>query len=182
MRPDFFRRAVDLVEEYRRPDQEVQHTFQTNGMLIDDDWCAFFKSHNFLVGLSVDGPRELHDAYSVDGQGAQDTSVARQKFVGGSFSLLGLVSGGQIDRYNFETLNTVSTQLQDIVRALRTARCMRGPTVDAAPCDDVQGELIHISLSTMPESPDKAALLAIPTGLTITCTMSICSCRLGRPQ
>jgi uncharacterized protein len=44
----------------------VQHTFQTNGMLLDDDWCVFFKEHNFLVGLSVDGPRELHDTYRVD--------------------------------------------------------------------------------------------------------------------
>ena len=41
----------------------VQHTFQTNGILLDDDWCAFFKEHDFLVGLSVDGPREFHDAY-----------------------------------------------------------------------------------------------------------------------
>jgi uncharacterized protein len=43
----------------------VQHTFQTNGLLLDDEWCAFFKEHDFLVGLSVDGPRELHDTYRV---------------------------------------------------------------------------------------------------------------------
>lgn len=66
MKPDFFRRAVALVEQHRRPGQVVQHTFQTNGLLIDDDWCAFFKEHKFLVGLSIDGPRELHDAYRVD--------------------------------------------------------------------------------------------------------------------
>ena len=74
MKLDFFRRAVELVEKYRRPGQAVQHTFQTNGILIDDDWCAFFKEHNFLVGLSVDGPRELHDTYRNDrrGQGTFD--------------------------------------------------------------------------------------------------------------
>ncbi len=74
MKLDFFRRAVELVEKYRRPGQIVQHTFQTNGMLLDDDWCAFFKQHDFLVGLSVDGPRELHDTYRVDrrGQGTFD--------------------------------------------------------------------------------------------------------------
>jgi uncharacterized protein len=66
MKLDFFRRSVELVEQYRRPEQVVQHTFQTNGMLLDDDWCVFFKEHNFLVGLSVDGPRELHDTYRVD--------------------------------------------------------------------------------------------------------------------
>ncbi|MGA8893070.1 MAG: anaerobic sulfatase maturase [Anaeromyxobacteraceae bacterium] len=70
----FFARAVELVEKYRRPGQEVQQTFQTNGILLDDDWCAFFKRNGFLVGLSVDGPRELHDAYRRDkrGQGTFD--------------------------------------------------------------------------------------------------------------
>jgi len=66
MKVEFFRRSVDLVEKYRRPGQIVQHTFQTNGILLDDEWCAFFKEHNFLVGLSVDGPRELHDTYRRD--------------------------------------------------------------------------------------------------------------------
>jgi uncharacterized protein len=71
---DFFKRAVELVEKYRKPGQTVQQTFQTNGILLDDDWCTFFKEHNFLVGLSVDGPRELHDAYRLDrrGQGTFD--------------------------------------------------------------------------------------------------------------
>ena len=74
MKLDFFKHAVELVETYRRPEQIVQHTFQTNGLLLDDDWCAFFKEHHFLVGLSVDGPRELHDTYRVDrrGQGTFD--------------------------------------------------------------------------------------------------------------
>ncbi|HET8723669.1 MAG TPA: anaerobic sulfatase maturase [Anaeromyxobacteraceae bacterium] len=70
----FFARAVELVEKYRRPGQAVRQTFQTNGLLLDDDWCAFFKRHGFLVGLSVDGPREMHDAYRRDrrGQGTFD--------------------------------------------------------------------------------------------------------------
>ena len=66
MKVEFFRRSVELVEKYRRPEQVVQHTFQTNGILLDDEWCTFFKEHNFLVGLSVDGPRELHDTYRLD--------------------------------------------------------------------------------------------------------------------
>ncbi|MEJ2503762.1 MAG: anaerobic sulfatase maturase, partial [Gemmatimonadota bacterium] len=60
---DFFRRAVDLVEKHRRPGQTVEHTFQTNGILLDDEWCAFFKEIGVLVGLSVDGPLEIHDTY-----------------------------------------------------------------------------------------------------------------------
>ena len=67
---DFYRRGVELAERLRRPDQTVQHTMQTNGVLLDDAWCAFFKEHRFLIGLSVDGPREMHDAYRVNKGGA----------------------------------------------------------------------------------------------------------------
>ncbi len=63
---DFFRRSVELVDRYRKPDQQVDYTFQTNGVLLDDDWCAFLKEHGFLVGLSVDGPEELHDTYRLN--------------------------------------------------------------------------------------------------------------------
>jgi uncharacterized protein len=71
---EFFRRAMDLVEQHRRPGQKISHTFQTNGIALDDEWCTFLKSHGFLVGLSVDGPRELHDANRVtrNGQGTFD--------------------------------------------------------------------------------------------------------------
>src|ERR1700688_5330067 len=50
MKLDFFRRSVELAEACRRPGQTVRHTFQTNGILIDDAWCAFFKEHDVLVG------------------------------------------------------------------------------------------------------------------------------------
>ena len=63
---DFFRRSVALAELYKQPGQQIMHTMQTNGTKLDDDWCAFFKEHNFLIGLSVDGTQEMHDAYRVD--------------------------------------------------------------------------------------------------------------------
>jgi len=66
MRVEFFRRAMEMVERHRRPDQVIEHTFQTNGILLDDEWCEFFAEHGVLVGLSCDGPKELHDAYRVD--------------------------------------------------------------------------------------------------------------------
>lgn len=63
---DFFRRTLELEAKYARPGQQVLNTIQTNGTLLDDEWAAFLKEHNFLVGLSIDGPREMHDAYRVD--------------------------------------------------------------------------------------------------------------------
>jgi uncharacterized protein len=66
---DFFRRSVELVEKHRRPSQRVEYTIQTNGVLINEKWATFFKENDFLVGLSVDGPKKLHDAYRVDKRG-----------------------------------------------------------------------------------------------------------------
>ncbi|MBN1323939.1 MAG: anaerobic sulfatase maturase [Methanotrichaceae archaeon] len=66
---DFFRKAMTVIQRYRRPRMIIQNTIQTNGTLIDDEWCQFFKENNFLVGLSLDGPREMHDAYRVDKSG-----------------------------------------------------------------------------------------------------------------
>ena len=63
---DFFARAVALEQKYRTPGVTIQNTIQTNGTLLTDAWCAFFRENHFLVGLSLDGPREMHDAYRVD--------------------------------------------------------------------------------------------------------------------
>jgi NTE family protein len=104
---------------------------------------------------------------SIDGQGAQDTSVARRRDVGGIFSLFGLVSGAQIDRYNFETLTTVAQQLREVTAAIARTRCAKARLIDGAPCDDVKGALVHISLAEMAPGPEKDRLLAIPTGLTV---------------
>lgn len=67
---DFFRESVAIAQRYLKPGQRVQHTIQTNGTKLDDDWAAFFKANNFLVGLSVDGPQEIHDLYRVNKGGA----------------------------------------------------------------------------------------------------------------
>lgn len=66
---DFFKRSVELAHQYRKPNQRILHTIQTNGTLIDDAWAAFFKEHNYLVGLSIDGPSALHNSYRVNKQG-----------------------------------------------------------------------------------------------------------------
>ncbi len=63
---NFFRRSVELQRRYRRPGTRIENTFQTNGILLDDEWCSFFRENRFLIGLSMDGPKELHDAYRKD--------------------------------------------------------------------------------------------------------------------
>lgn len=60
---DFFRRAVDVEMDALRPGMTVENTLQTNGVLLDDAWCEFLHEKGFLVGLSMDGPRAMHDAY-----------------------------------------------------------------------------------------------------------------------
>jgi len=66
----FFRRSVELAQQYARPGMTIAHTIQTNGTLIDDEWAEFFKQNNFLVGISIDGPRAMHDIYRQDKGGA----------------------------------------------------------------------------------------------------------------
>mgnify|MGYP001047574551 CR=1 FL=1 len=67
---DFFKRSVECAKRYARPSMRIQYTLQTNGTLLNDEWCRFFLENNFLVGLSLDGPRELHDYFRVDKVGA----------------------------------------------------------------------------------------------------------------
>jgi len=102
MRLEFFKRSVELVQKYRKPGQSIRFTFQTNGLLLDDEWCAFFKEHGFLVGLSVDGPRELHDTYRIDKRG------------GGTFDLVmrGLTAL-QRQKVDFNILCTVNAANQN---------------------------------------------------------------------
>ena len=66
---DFFRRAVEYQQKYRRVGTRIQNTFQTNATLLNDEWCKFFKQNNFLIGISIDGPPELHDKYRYDKRG-----------------------------------------------------------------------------------------------------------------
>lgn len=63
---DFFRKSIEIAEKNKRPGTTHNYSIQTNGILIDDDWACFLKEHNFLVGISIDGPEELHDRYRLD--------------------------------------------------------------------------------------------------------------------
>jgi uncharacterized protein len=62
----FFRHAFELVDRLKPPGMQVEHTIQTNGTLLDDEFCDLFSERGVLVGLSMDGPPAMHDAYRVD--------------------------------------------------------------------------------------------------------------------
>lgn len=69
---DFYKRAIELQQQYLQESGKklvIENTLQTNGILIDDEWAEFFHENNFLVGLSFDGPRKLHDLARVDTKG-----------------------------------------------------------------------------------------------------------------
>jgi uncharacterized protein len=63
---DFFRRVAELQERHRRPGMTFENTLQTNGTRIDAEWAAFLAENEYLIGISIDGPRELHDGNRVD--------------------------------------------------------------------------------------------------------------------
>ncbi len=62
---DYFRRVVEFQEKYSNG-KSITNAFQTNGVLLDDEWGEFFSGHKFLIGVSVDGPKEVHDRYRVN--------------------------------------------------------------------------------------------------------------------
>jgi len=62
---EFFHKVVAYQKIHAKPGQRVQNDLQTNGTLLNEEWCEFLKANRFLVGLSIDGPREIHDHYRV---------------------------------------------------------------------------------------------------------------------
>ncbi|MCP4186897.1 MAG: anaerobic sulfatase maturase [Gammaproteobacteria bacterium] len=73
---EFFRQAIHYQRQFSRPGLSITNALQTNGTLLDDDWGEFLKDHQFLVGISVDGPMKLHD------------SLRKTKSGDGSFNLV----------------------------------------------------------------------------------------------
>ncbi len=74
---DFFRRVVDYQQRLGRSGQRVSNSLQTNGILLDDDWCQFLAEYKFLVGISIDGPPDIHDHFRVypSGKGSHEQVI-----------------------------------------------------------------------------------------------------------
>jgi uncharacterized protein len=95
---DFYKRAVELQKRYGFSGQEVSNSLQTNGILLASaDWCRFLHENQFLVGVSLDGPKELHDHYRLDlaGHGTWDrvmTAIDRMKEFGVEHNTLTLIN------------------------------------------------------------------------------------------
>jgi len=120
---DFYRRVVALQKKYAKPNQRIENDLQTNGVLLNEEWGAFLKKYRFLVGLSIDGPRELHDRFRVNKGGAPtfDKVMAAAKLLrkfGVSFNTLTCVhranASRPLDVYRFLRSELDSTYIQFI--------------------------------------------------------------------
>lgn len=68
LRPLSFYKGVLLLQQRYARGRTIDNCLQTNGTLLTDEWCEFFRANNWLIGISIDGPQELHDAYRRSGQ------------------------------------------------------------------------------------------------------------------
>jgi uncharacterized protein len=77
---DFFRKAVSLQQKLKPAGWSIRNGIQTNGFLLDEEWCRFFAAEGFSVGLSLDGPAELHDPYRVTKGGKPSHAQAMRAY------------------------------------------------------------------------------------------------------
>ena len=99
---DFFRKVIELEKKYAGG-KRIENAFQTNGTLINEDWAAFFADNGFLVGISIDGPRECHDANRVTRAGAPSfdlvlEGIRQLKRFGAEFNTLTVVGEHNVRR------------------------------------------------------------------------------------
>lgn len=123
----FFEKAMELQRRYAG-DKVIENTLQTNGILVNDAWCTFFKENNFLIGLSLDGPEDIHDAFRRDCGGAPTfarvmKAVELMKRHGVEFNILATVNARSEERgaevYRFLTSINPYIQLLPVVEYVR---------------------------------------------------------------
>jgi uncharacterized protein len=99
----FFETLIGFQKRYGRDGQMVSNSIQTNGILLDKDWCELFRSYSFLIGLSLDGPEEIHDRYRYNKAGHPTAakvieSVALLQAEKIEFNILCVVSKANVSR------------------------------------------------------------------------------------
>ena len=104
---------------------------------------------------------------SVDGQAARDPTLGQRRIVSGLGQIFSAVSGTQIEAYSFETLLLADQQVKTLAEKVRRLRCEQGKVLDGHDCNDVQGELIQISLAGIPDEAERRRLQSLPTSLTL---------------
>ena len=145
---DFFRKALEFEKKYKKPGQIIQHTIQTNGTLLNDEWAQFFKENNYLVGISLDGPRHLHDVNRVDKGGAStfDRVVRGVEFLkknGAEFNILCTVNstnedhGADVYRFFRDELGAQFIQFIPIVDRLMDSSLIPTNEIQVAEDADV---------------------------------------------
>lgn len=143
---DFFRRALQVEQEAMPAEWRVERTIQTNGVLLDEQWAEFLAQNNFLVGLSIDGPRELHDAYRHDGAGRSvfdrvEAAAHLLQLYGVEFNILCTVNSAnqshplEIYRYFRDELGARYLQFIPIVEVDTPPEVDRSGTVSARSVD-----------------------------------------------
>ena len=100
---DFFTRITELIKEYKKPYQQCLVSLQTNGILLDENWAEFFINNNVLVGLSMDGPPEIHDYHRLDRskKGSHDKvykNMQMLKRMGVQFNTLSVITKANANR------------------------------------------------------------------------------------
>lgn len=154
MRPlSFYKRAVELQKQYGQG-RQIDNSIQTNGTLLTDEWCEFFRDNNFLVGISIDGPQDFHDEYRRNKMGAPSFHKVMQginllKKHGVQYNCMAVVNDYNADYplefYNFfKEIGCEFLQFAPIVERLKDDRS--SPTLLAS-AKDKEAELAPFSVS-----------------------------------
>lgn len=99
----FFEEVVRLQAEHAPPHTTISNALQTNATLVNDRWAAFFKTYSFLIGVSLDGPKDIHDARRVDsaGRGSFDrvmAGIGHLQRHGVDFNILSVIHKGNVGK------------------------------------------------------------------------------------
>ena len=167
------RRELARVQDSYADPHETEWVHLLDGGIVDN--LAMRGLLNFFLELQSNAALFHHIALgtrrvlviSIDGEAEAPHALGHQRAVGGLFSELSAASGTQIDAYNFETLALARQHVQHLAERLGTIRCAEAPVIGGHPCNDVRGDLVHISLANIAEPAVRERLASIPTGLTI---------------